>query len=125
MKFIGPFVIATSMLLIAGCGSLTVQVDVLDRTQAEQAVGEGRLRALYFEIARRGSDTLVSELGTLNQTRIRYMRALADVYDAKSKEPGLSSKDQENFVKAASNLRESASNPKGTIATRLGEAIQK
>jgi hypothetical protein len=59
MKLIRPFVIATSMLLIAGCGSLTVQVDVLDRTQAEQAVGEGRFRALYFEIARRGANSLV------------------------------------------------------------------
>jgi hypothetical protein len=108
--------------LLSACSSLVVQVDVLDRTYAEQAVGEAKLRMLNYEIARRGSAGLEKSLESLNNEFRAYMRKLADLYEQKSKEAGITGADRTNFVAASASLRVSVDNPNGTVAKRLEEA---
>jgi hypothetical protein len=108
--------------LLSACSSLVVQVDVLDRTYAEQAVGEAKLRMLAYEIARRGPLGLEKSLEAPNKELKAYMRKLADLYEQKSKEPGITDGDRNNFKCAAERLRRSVEAPNGTIAWRLQKA---
>lgn len=109
--------------LLSACSSLVVQVDVLDRTYAEQAVSEAKLRTLNYEISRRGSAGLEKTQESLNDEFKVYMRKLADLYEQESKKPGISAADRTNFASASAGLRASVDNPNGTIAKRL-EAAQ-
>lgn len=114
--------ILACVFILSGCSSLTVKVDVLDRTYAEQAVDEARLRMLSYEISRRGSEGIETSLEALNKELIEYMRKLADLYEQESKKPGQSAANQRNFMAASASLKGSIQNPNGVIAKRLATA---
>jgi hypothetical protein len=111
--------------LLSACSSLVVQVDALDRTYAEQAVGEAKLRMLNYEIARRGSDGLEKSLESLNDEWKSYMGKLADLYEQKSKEAGVTQADKNAFAGAAAGLRSSVGRSDGRYVERFESTKQK